>query len=45
MNDLAFRGVEFHVPFMTPAFKVVKIFLSFEKVVMVIWQLRAILCI
>ena len=25
MNDLAFRGVEFHVPFMTPAFKVVTI--------------------
>ena len=28
VNDLAFRGVEFHVPFMTPAFKVVKIFLE-----------------
>ena len=28
MNDLAFRGVEFHVQFMTPAFKVVKIFLE-----------------
>ena len=26
MNDLAFRGVKFHVPVMTPAFKVVKIF-------------------
>jgi len=24
----AFRGVKFHVPFMTPAFKVVKIFLE-----------------
>ena len=28
VNYLAFRGVEFHVPFMTPAFKVVKIFLE-----------------
>ena len=28
VNDLALRGVEFHVPFMTPAFKVVKIFLE-----------------
>ena len=28
VNDLAFRGVKFHVPFMTPAFKVVKIFLE-----------------
>ena len=28
VNDVAFRGVEFHVPFMTPAFKVVKIFLE-----------------
>ena len=28
VNDLAFGGVEFHVPFMTPAFKVVKIFLE-----------------
>ena len=28
MNDLVFRGVEFHVPFMTPAVKVVKIFLE-----------------
>ena len=25
VNDLAFRGVEFHVPFMSPAFKVVTI--------------------
>ena len=25
VNDLAFRWVEYHVPFMTPAFKVVKI--------------------
>ena len=28
VNDLAFRGVKLHVPFMTPAFKVVKIFLE-----------------
>ena len=28
VNDLAFRGVEFHVPVMTQAFKVVKIFLE-----------------
>ena len=26
VNDLAFRGVKFHVPFMAPVFKVVKIF-------------------
>jgi len=25
VNDLAFRGVKFHVPCMTPAFKVVNI--------------------
>ena len=28
VNDLAFRGVKFHVSFMTLAFKVVKIFLE-----------------
>jgi len=28
VNDLAFRGVKFHVSFMTQAFKVVKIFLE-----------------
>ena len=28
VNDLVFRGVKFHVPFITPAFKVVKIFLE-----------------
>ena len=28
VNDLAFRAVKFHVPFMNPAFKVVKIFLE-----------------
>ena len=28
VNDLVFRGVEFDVPFMTPVFKVVKIFME-----------------
>ena len=29
VNDLAFRTAKVHVPFMTPAFKVVKIFLEY----------------
>ena len=36
VNDLAFGGVEFHVPVMTPALKVVKIFLQRSQILVIV---------